>query len=60
MLKAFEAWKQVRRTGRERSFCWENFLSPVALQMIDDMRNQFIDLLSDIGFISKAKGIKVN
>ena len=26
---------------------------------MDDMRNQFFDLLSDIGFVNKAKGIKV-
>ncbi|KAJ1694012.1 hypothetical protein LUZ63_010710 [Rhynchospora breviuscula] len=58
LLRAYEAWKLARRNGREKSFCWENFLSPVTLQMIDDMRNQFIDLLSEIGFISKARGVK--
>ncbi|KAJ3690094.1 hypothetical protein LUZ61_019258 [Rhynchospora tenuis] len=58
LLRAFEAWKLARRNGREKSFCWENFLSPITLKMIDDMRNQFIDLLSEIGFISKARGVK--
>lgn len=59
LLKAFEAWKEARRGGRERAFCWENFLSPVTLQMMEDMRKQFLDLLSDIGFVDKAKGAKV-
>lgn len=59
LLKAFEAWKDAKRSGRDRAFCWEKFLSPITLQMMDDMRNQFFDLLSDIGFVNKAKGIKV-
>ncbi|EMS58600.1 putative ATP-dependent RNA helicase DHX36 [Triticum urartu] len=58
LLKAFEAWKEAKRSGRERSFCWENFLSPMTLKMMDDMRNQFFDLLSDIGFVSKTRGVK--
>ncbi|XP_020094661.1 DExH-box ATP-dependent RNA helicase DExH1 isoform X2 [Ananas comosus] len=58
LLKAFEAWKDAKRSGRDRAFCWQNFLSPITLQMMDDMRNQFIDLLSDIGFVNKARGLK--
>uniref|UniRef100_A0ACD5TPF9 Uncharacterized protein n=1 Tax=Avena sativa TaxID=4498 RepID=A0ACD5TPF9_AVESA len=58
LLKAFEAWKEAKCSGRERSFCWENFLSPVTLKMMDDMRNQFFDLLSDIGFVSKKRGMQ--
>ncbi|KAM0827322.1 hypothetical protein ACQ4PT_068272 [Festuca glaucescens] len=58
LLKAFEAWKEAKRSGRERSFCWENFLSPVTLKMMDDMRNQFFYLLSDIGFVSKTRGVQ--
>lgn len=56
LLKAFEGWKEAKRDRAERSFCWENFLSPVTLQMMDDMRKQFVDLLSDIGFVDKSKG----
>ncbi|XP_023527583.1 DExH-box ATP-dependent RNA helicase DExH1 isoform X1 [Cucurbita pepo subsp. pepo] len=56
LLKAFEGWKDAKRNGAERSFCWENFLSPVTLQMMDDMRMQFLDLLSDIGFVNKSRG----
>ncbi|XP_058070140.1 DExH-box ATP-dependent RNA helicase DExH1 isoform X3 [Magnolia sinica] len=58
LLKAFEAWKDAKRNGQERAFCWENFLSPITLRMMDDMRNQFIDLLSDIGFVNKTRGAK--
>ncbi|KAK3157762.1 hypothetical protein QOZ80_2AG0127610 [Eleusine coracana subsp. coracana] len=58
LLKAFVAWKEAKRSGRERSFCWENFLSPMTLKMMDDMRNQFFDLLSDIGFVNKSRGVK--
>lgn len=59
LLKAFEGWKEAKRSGKERSFCWENFLSPVTLQMMDDMRMQFLNLLSDIGFVDKSKGPSV-
>ncbi|KAL0920237.1 hypothetical protein M5K25_009358 [Dendrobium thyrsiflorum] len=58
LLKAFDAWKDAKRGKQERAFCWENFLSPMTLQMMDDMRSQFLDLLSGIGFFNKAKGIK--
>ena len=60
LLKAFEGWKEAKRNGKERAFCWENFLSPVTLQMMDDMRMQFLDLLSDIGFVDKSRGPTVS
>ncbi|XP_019153740.1 PREDICTED: DExH-box ATP-dependent RNA helicase DExH1 isoform X2 [Ipomoea nil] len=56
LLKAYEGWKDAKRQGQERAFCWENFLSPITMQMMSDMRMQFLDLLSDIGFIDKSKG----
>ncbi|XP_031127916.1 DExH-box ATP-dependent RNA helicase DExH1 isoform X1 [Ipomoea triloba] len=56
LLKAYEGWKDAKRQGQERAFCWENFLSPITMQMMADMRMQFLDLLSDIGFIDKSKG----
>ncbi|KAL5709082.1 RNA helicase [Ranunculus cassubicifolius] len=58
LLKAFEGWKDAKRSGSDRAYCWENFLSPVTLQMMDDMRNQFLDLLANIGFVDKSKGAK--
>lgn len=59
LLKAFESWQEAKRAGRERNFCWENYLSSNTLQMMDDMRRQFQDLLSDIGFFDKSKGPQV-
>ncbi|XP_030482340.2 DExH-box ATP-dependent RNA helicase DExH1 isoform X2 [Cannabis sativa] len=56
LLKAFEGWKEAKRNGNDRAFCWENFLSPVTLQMMEDMRMQFLDLLAGIGFVDKSRG----
>ncbi|XP_026425947.1 DExH-box ATP-dependent RNA helicase DExH1-like isoform X1 [Papaver somniferum] len=58
LLKAFDGWNDAKRSGRERAYCWENFLSPLTLQMMEDMRKQFLDLLCDIGFVNKSKGAK--
>ncbi|KAL0316056.1 UNVERIFIED_CONTAM: DExH-box ATP-dependent RNA helicase DExH1 [Sesamum radiatum] len=58
LLKAFEGWKDAKRNRTDRTFCWENFLSPVTMQMMEDMRNQFLDLLSGIGFVDKSRGPK--
>ncbi|KAL9253383.1 DExH-box ATP-dependent RNA helicase DExH1-like protein [Drosera capensis] len=51
VLNAFKGWKAAKRRGGDRPFCWQNYLSPMTLQMMDDMQKQFIDLLSDIGFV---------
>ncbi|KAL0344834.1 UNVERIFIED_CONTAM: DExH-box ATP-dependent RNA helicase DExH1 [Sesamum radiatum] len=58
LLKAFEGWKDAKRNRKDRTFCWENFLSPATMQMMEDMRNQFLDLLSGIGFVDKSLGPK--
>eukprot|EP01018_Ginkgo_biloba_P016943 Gb_40990 [translate_table: standard] len=58
LLRAFEAWQVAKRDGRGYQFCWQNFLSPPTLQMMEDMRNQFYDLLADIGFVDKSLGPK--
>lgn len=60
LLKAFEGWKEAKRSGNEKDFCWENFLSPATLRLIDDMRMQFLNLLSDIGFVDKSRGANVS
>ncbi|KAG5080731.1 hypothetical protein JHK86_004796 [Glycine max] len=59
LLKAFEGWKEAKRSGNEKQFCWDNFLSPATLRLIDDMRMQFLNLLSDIGFVDKSRGANV-
>lgn len=60
LLKAFEGWKDAKYNRMEKSFCWDNFISPRTMQMMEDMRNQFLDLLSDIGFVDKSRGVKVS
>ncbi|KAK9140517.1 hypothetical protein Scep_010198 [Stephania cephalantha] len=55
LLKAFDSLMDAKRNGRDGSFCWENFLSPVTLQMMENMRNQFLDLLLDIGFVNQKQ-----
>lgn len=60
LVKAFEGYKEAKRNRNERSFCWENFLSSITLQMMEDMRDQFLNLLSDIGFVDKSKGPSVS
>ncbi|KAH1262508.1 DExH-box ATP-dependent RNA helicase DExH1 [Glycine max] len=59
LLKAFEGWKEAKRSGNEKQFCWDNFLSPATLRLIDNMRMQFLNLLSDIGFVDKSRGANV-
>ncbi|PRQ44169.1 putative hydrolase [Rosa chinensis] len=56
VVKVFEGWKDTNCNGSEKSFCWDNFLSPVTMQMMEDMRVQFVDLLSNIGFVDKSRG----
>ncbi|GAB2278218.1 hypothetical protein Dimus_012912 [Dionaea muscipula] len=58
LLNAFKGWKTAKREGREEAFCWQNFLSPVTLQMMDDMQKQYVNLLSDIGFVDSSKGLE--
>eukprot|EP00850_Spirogloea_muscicola_P021523 SM000252S09075 [mRNA] locus=s252:79854:86589:- [translate_table: standard] len=58
LLQAYDGWMRAKRQGNERSYCWDNFLSQPALQMISTMRLQFFDLLSDIGFVDRVAGIQ--
>lgn len=59
LVKAFDGWKDARRYRKEKQFCWENYLSPLTMQMMEDMRIQFLDLLTGIGFVDKSRGAKV-
>ncbi|EPS62887.1 hypothetical protein M569_11900, partial [Genlisea aurea] len=58
LLRAFEGWKLAKRQRYEKSFCWEHFLSPATMQLIDDTRRQFLDLLETIGFVDKSRGFQ--
>ncbi|KAL4397017.1 hypothetical protein AHAS_Ahas01G0149800 [Arachis hypogaea] len=55
-LQLFEGWKEAKPSGNEKQFCWDNFLSSVTLRLIDDMRLQFLNLLSYIEFVDKSRG----
>lgn len=49
LVNAFYKWSMSKDSGR---FCYENFLSASNLRFIDGMKNQFLDLLHNIGFIN--------
>ncbi|GBG82962.1 hypothetical protein CBR_g36488 [Chara braunii] len=59
LLCAYDEWQKVRRDGKNvaQTFCWQNFLSMPTLQMMEDMRQQFVDLLSQFGFMDKSAGV---
>eukprot|EP00052_Salpingoeca_macrocollata_P022794 m.199119 g.199119 ORF g.199119 m.199119 type:complete len:428 (+) comp21894_c0_seq1:135-1418(+) len=54
-LRAFDGWMQARAAGREKDFCWQHFLSSNTLNMISHMKQQFAELLVDIGFVDKQR-----
>ena len=49
LLKVFEGWKDANRNGK----------NPITLQMIEDMRMQFVDLFS-ISFADKLMSANVS
>ncbi|XP_055878290.1 putative ATP-dependent RNA helicase DHX57 [Biomphalaria glabrata] len=56
MLKAYQEWLESREKG-VYNFCRDNFLSYKTLEMLSTLKQQYVEILSDIGFISK--GIKL-
>ena len=58
ILNAYSDWQRARSQGggRGRDFCWHNFLSENTLEMIQDMRYQFLDVLEEAGFLSVDAG----
>ncbi|KAH7332237.1 hypothetical protein KP509_20G077000 [Ceratopteris richardii] len=59
ILRAFESWQLAKLDGRDRQYCWQNYLSSATLNMLENMRLQFLDLLSDIGFYDHSRGLQV-
>lgn len=51
-LRAYIRWSDAVAANREGPFCRQNFISSLGMRTIRDMRNQFIRLLVDIGFIA--------
>jgi len=54
LLNAFQGWERAVRHGREKDFCWRNFLSGNTMKMIKDMKQQFSGLLCEIGFLDSS------
>ncbi|KAG0238761.1 hypothetical protein BGW42_002627 [Actinomortierella wolfii] len=60
--KAYSTWEQLKESGETRSglkqFCEENFLSSNTLYEIQNLKAQYLEVLEDIGFATKATGAK--
>eukprot|EP00164_Ancoracysta_twista_P005957 GFYU01008206.1.p1 GENE.GFYU01008206.1~~GFYU01008206.1.p1 ORF type:complete len:343 (-),score=66.41 GFYU01008206.1:153-1181(-) len=46
LLQVYNEWRTARAMGNQDSFCRENFLSSTVLVMIDNVRDQFLSLLT--------------
>ncbi|XP_076442712.1 putative ATP-dependent RNA helicase DHX57 [Babylonia areolata] len=56
ILNAYKQWQEVRQSHKaeEYNFCQENFLSIKTLQMLASLKQQYVELLSDIGFTKEG------
>ncbi|XP_070180183.1 putative ATP-dependent RNA helicase DHX57 [Littorina saxatilis] len=56
ILNAYKKWLEAKKLGRheEYEFCQENFLSIKTLQMLASLKQQYVELLSDIGFTKQG------
>jgi ATP-dependent RNA helicase DHX36 len=52
LLNAYNEWRRVPG-AQARDWCWRNYLSGNTLEMMRDMRRQFLQLLETIGFVDK-------
>ncbi|KAL8572372.1 hypothetical protein ACOMHN_023141 [Nucella lapillus] len=52
ILNAYKQWQEIRHSRKEEeyNFCQENFLSIKTLQMLASLKQQYVELLSGIGF----------
>ncbi|KAI8788572.1 ATP-dependent RNA helicase DHX57 [Biomphalaria glabrata] len=55
MLNAYKGWCEAKLKGSHQAYlyCQENFLSIKTLQMLASLKQQYVELLSDIGFIQQ-------
>jgi len=54
ILTAYNEWLDARNQGGyrgTRQFCMENFLSSRTLTQMTSTKRQFVELLSDVGFV---------
>ena len=54
ICNVFKAFQEAAAVGKSRSFCDDNFVSRSALTEIKDTRDQYLNLLCQIGFVSMA------
>ncbi|XP_069118914.1 putative ATP-dependent RNA helicase DHX57 [Argopecten irradians] len=56
MVKAYQGWIEARKKSQyaEYNYCRDNFLSQRSLEMLASMKQQFVELLSDIGFLKEG------
>ena len=58
LLRAYDGWSAARRKHGhrgEREFCRNNFLSRQTLVQVSEVREQFANLLADIGFMRQRR-----
>ena len=55
LLNAFNDWERLPAHAR-KDWCWRNCLSSNTLEMMADMRRQFLTLLEAIGFVDRSLG----
>ena len=55
LLNAYNEWRRMP-AHQARDWCWRNYLSSNTLEMMKDMRRQFLQLLEAIGFVDKQSG----
>lgn len=62
-MKAYEGWYEtIKNKGMRaaRNFCEENFLSYATLNEVQNLRRQYTDALSEIGFYKKSNHAHYN
>jgi ATP-dependent RNA helicase DHX57 len=55
VYKAYEQWSKISGRAEKRSFCSENFLSETTLRALDDLKRQFAEILTDMGFLPRGQ-----
>uniref|UniRef100_A0A8D0G5J0 RNA helicase n=1 Tax=Sphenodon punctatus TaxID=8508 RepID=A0A8D0G5J0_SPHPU len=54
VVNAFAGWEEAQRCSfrYEKDYCWENFLSSNTLEMLRNMKGQFVEHLLAAGFVN--------
>ena len=55
LLGAFRKWEAVPGRQAKRQFCGDNYLSDATLRQISDLRDQFYEILVEIGFAPRRE-----